>query len=1640
MQQEKLVSLRSLVSRRRPVRQNPVNAVGTRRADGPRATGIEPLESRVFLNAAVLTPVADSFVRDPDFNTTNFGASPYLYVKTAGSGDSRIAYLKFDVSGWTPEQVGNATLYLAGALQTPTTPAQTIGVFPVGPGDWVEGDGTIAIRNPTGGSGGSQLTGTALGDGYDRDNSPAGEITWDNRPTIAGGPLSSARVERESFHTYAFDLTGYIQQQRQAGQNLVTVAVQSLEPTAHLARFISRDFGGAGRPQLVIARAGDVQGQAVRSAVNAPDLTTGGVATHTVTVTYTSTSPIDISTIDRSDLSVTRDGGNAIGVLDVTVDPPFNSSSVTATYTLGAPGAAWEATDNDLFTIQVRPGEVRDVDGNDNVANFDSFRARAWDSAAPVGAVNAPNVTAAGASTYSFTVTYTDNIKVDVATINVDNVSMGLPGGGRAFARSVTFEPDGDAASVVATYTIDAPGGSWGPEDTGNYLITLHTQSVRDLAANEAVETNNIFSVAIADPQPQLAPTASIAAPDIGAAGTGTQTVTVLYTDDHGINAGTVDTNDITVTGPGGLALTVVDASVSPGGSATPQTATYTIAPPPGGWTDGRNGQYTIALQPNQVFDTDGLAAATVTGTFDVTIAPPPPADSAPPTAVIHPVNVTSGGGQTHAITITYTDNVALRVSSFGPEDVTVLGPGNVPLHVSGVSQSPNSGDTSPISVTYQIDAPGGTWTDDADGNYSITLNAGQVFDTSNNAAPQVTAGFTVDIGGPDTAGPNAQIIVEGVSAPGAADHLITITYTDDGKVNAGSIDVSDISVVRNRTGEVLTVTGRSLSPDKTAQSITVVYTIAAPGGTWDPADDDVYTVTLKGGAVTDRKGNGNNAASATFTVATEVPDTTPPGASVAPIAQVTTAGDTPLVVTVTYTDNQGLPLTAFDANDLVVTGDNGVVFGPASNVTVVQGADQTVYTVTYQFAPPGGTWDVSDTGTYSVNIAAGAVTDFKNNSASLPAPAVFTVNVPAPPAEDPTFGSGNPIATNFVTEGIVTQPDGKLVLVGRRGVAGGPDVVGVIQRRNPDGTLDTTFGTGGEVLTEAGAGLTWYAVGLQSSGAIVVAGTNGADFVIARYLTSGAPDPTFGSAGRTMLDFGLPGEAAYALAVGGEDKVVVAGSSADHFAFGRLTASGAPDPTFGDPQSIGKVAFDRDGVDVVGAVAIQRDGKIVAAGASGPDVVVIRLTVAGDQDFSFGTTDKSVVTIPGLASRLEAAASADHSQALAIQRDDKILVGNFTAGADADFGIARIDLAGNLDTTFGNGGIASVNLGGTDDVDAIVLQETGEILAVGTTFANGTAVTAVAAFDTTGQLITGFGTGGFRTFDSAVLTPGREVHIGDVVLRAFGTRQADGRLVVVGTDRSPAQSVSSLRRLIVPGTRALPQGTEIGSFGLITAGSRKATKFVDPITGAIFTMKGGSGRIFRGDDGRINLVLTDAGAGVSVSVKSKGRLALGDVIVNGNVRSMQVKFGDLSGTMFVTGNLLKLKLGAVAGTIAAGAAIGVIQADSLAQAKILAGANLGDDAKLGGTDSNGDTFNASAIRSLKVKGAISQSIVAAGLNPIDGVFGNDDAVVIPGSAIGRLSASTADDASRFYAAQFGSVKLPKKIKDVSTDERFKTA
>src|SRR5205823_5199649 len=135
------------------------------------------------------------------------------------------------------------------------------------------------------------------------------------------------------------------------------------------------------------------------------------------------------------------------------------------------------------------------------------------------------------------------------------------------------------------------------------------------------------------------------------------------------------------------------------------------------------------------------------------------------------------------------------------------------------------------------------------------------------------------------------------------------------------------------------------------------------------------------------------------------------------------------------------------------------------------------------------------------------------------------------------------------------------------------------VARYNADGSLDTTFGSGGTVTTNFGPGATYDdadGVAIQSDGKIVVAGTcnrGGSDnvFAVARYNADGSLDSTFGSGGTVTTDFGLGGsdDSAYAVALQPDGKIVAAGATylggvPGDFALARYNPDGTLDSTFG--------------------------------------------------------------------------------------------------------------------------------------------------------------------------------------------------------------------------------------------------------------------------------------------------------------------------------------------------------------------------------------------------------------------------------------------------------------------------------------------
>jgi uncharacterized delta-60 repeat protein len=212
----------------------------------------------------------------------------------------------------------------------------------------------------------------------------------------------------------------------------------------------------------------------------------------------------------------------------------------------------------------------------------------------------------------------------------------------------------------------------------------------------------------------------------------------------------------------------------------------------------------------------------------------------------------------------------------------------------------------------------------------------------------------------------------------------------------------------------------------------------------------------------------------------------------------------------------------------------------------------------------------------------------------------------------DTTFGNGGTITTDFLGAeddvfSVLIQPDGKIVAVGS---ANSPfDYYDFAAARYlANGTLDTTFGTGGKVRTDFGNNDLdiAYAAVLQPDGKIVSAGTTVFDFgvqqqfALTRSNSDGTLDTTFGTGGRVLIDFGSFAQSANAVLIQPDGKIITVGypnteSKDSDFLLARCNPNGSLDPSFGVGGKV-RTSFGDLGAAANGAV-LQPDHKIVAVG-----------------------------------------------------------------------------------------------------------------------------------------------------------------------------------------------------------------------------------------------------------------------------------------------------------------------------------------------------------------------------------------------------------------------------------------------------------
>jgi uncharacterized delta-60 repeat protein len=411
----------------------------------------------------------------------------------------------------------------------------------------------------------------------------------------------------------------------------------------------------------------------------------------------------------------------------------------------------------------------------------------------------------------------------------------------------------------------------------------------------------------------------------------------------------------------------------------------------------------------------------------------------------------------------------------------------------------------------------------------------------------------------------------------------------------------------------------------------------------------------------------------------------------------------------------------------------------------------------------------------------------------------------------DPTFGSGGLVTTPAAGSGaraVIVQPDGKIL-------AAGGDFT--LVRYNANGTLDTTFGNNGLVQTAVGKyGGVLNGLALESDGKVVAVGDAnmggkvGEEAALVRYNPNGSLDTTFGGgrhpSGIVLTQLNMPGSNGIAaVAIDGSGNIDVAGASAptggsDYFTLLRYNANGTLDTTFG-PSKNGIVTTQvGTSASWANSLAIQPNGDIVLAGTNDKGSIV---TMALVRYTAAGQLDTSFGSGGIVSNILPPGTTNAQGGPVMVLSNGLIVVGGESdagVGGNGNLTLARFTSSGQLDTTFGNAGFAFDPV--MVQANALALGANGDLLAAGGTqqVPNSSAEDfGLAAFLPGGALDTSFGTGGTATADFGAQP--QQDRAGSMAI------QGDGGIVLAGFT-NPTGTVFEFAL-----ARFLPSQPQIGSF-----------------------------------------------------------------------------------------------------------------------------------------------------------------------------------------------------------------------------------
>ena len=354
----------------------------------------------------------------------------------------------------------------------------------------------------------------------------------------------------------------------------------------------------------------------------------------------------------------------------------------------------------------------------------------------------------------------------------------------------------------------------------------------------------------------------------------------------------------------------------------------------------------------------------------------------------------------------------------------------------------------------------------------------------------------------------------------------------------------------------------------------------------------------------------------------------------------------------------------------------------------------------------------------------------------------------------DTSFGNGGLVTTTFAAGTAVAsavavdQSNSTIMVACVVNTSTGNELV-LAHYHDGDGSLDTSFGPSndGTVTTDLGSG--WQSittVAVESNGNVLVAGSSGDHFALLHVNSDGTQDMGFSgnSDGVAVADFGGTGETPYAITLDSSGNIFVAGTSTQpttgkDFALARFNADGTLYSNFGNG---GLVTTDFAGYDdVATAIAIQANGEILLAGTSdqggGYDTFALaRYNTDGSLDGNFGENYDGLVTT-------DFGDGSDHATGVTLQSDGKIVVsgttlldGSGNIDSVTHFALARYNTDGSPDTNFGSTGSGTVTMDfstlgfTTESASGIMLDANGRLIVAGTATQSTYSSFAVCCYD----------------------------------------------------------------------------------------------------------------------------------------------------------------------------------------------------------------------------------------------------------------------------------------------------------------------